>query len=485
MTEELIGLRLFRAFREAVSRFSIDVESAFEDERFPRSPGTEGLSPADLLMAYGEVVDRADPTSVGRALRALESVLAQVPRWTGSDVAVGAHDRVRDALQREGLDLDDQTGQILTRFDLDIPPLPLQALEPPSVDLLEIPSEAGSERSHSALESAWSGGVPLEATALYGRWWQLETWIRTLAYLELRAAYGLAWDTHLPQSAEQREAKDRAFGDYMATPDAHHRLAYLDTTPLLRALVDGHWDKLSYALPGSGDVWMGRAQELLRIRHRIGHCRRPHTDDLDRMEQTLRDLEPGAQRALSAVVARDPRLEDTYEELDHLTLIQDWHHRRHVDAHLVDHAAQRYGIHFDLRWSQRPWVSDPPAAARLGSGYLWHASWYARDGGGWPSLSALWDDLQQWHHDRIVYLFANDPHRIEILLAASDDQSDLSPVIGHVFNRLCEQHLPDVEHREWLTNQGELDARIQISTPWSLAADLPEPFPPIFGAQRR
>jgi hypothetical protein len=32
----------------------------------------------------------------------------------------------------------------------------------------------------------------------------------------------------------------------------------------------------------------------MRIRHRIGHVRRPHDDDLNRVEQALRDLEHGA-----------------------------------------------------------------------------------------------------------------------------------------------------------------------------------------------
>lgn len=36
-----------------------------------------------------------------------------------------------------------------------------------------------------------SGDMPPRALALYVRWWQLETWLRTLAYVELRSRDGL------------------------------------------------------------------------------------------------------------------------------------------------------------------------------------------------------------------------------------------------------------------------------------------------------
>ena len=38
----------------------------------------------------------------------------------------------------------------------------------------------------------------------------------------------------------------------------------------------------------------GGAEEVKPIRHRLAHCRRPHNDDVARIEQLLRDLEPGA-----------------------------------------------------------------------------------------------------------------------------------------------------------------------------------------------
>lgn len=41
-----------------------------------------------------------------------------------------------------------------------------------------------------ALEATVGHWLPPESLALYARWWQLETWLRQLAYVELRARDG-------------------------------------------------------------------------------------------------------------------------------------------------------------------------------------------------------------------------------------------------------------------------------------------------------
>jgi hypothetical protein len=53
--------------------------------------------------------------------------------------------------------------------------------------------EAVPERIRYKLESAWDSDVPALASAVHARWWQLETWLRSLVYVELRAAYGNEW----------------------------------------------------------------------------------------------------------------------------------------------------------------------------------------------------------------------------------------------------------------------------------------------------
>jgi len=62
--------------------------------------------------------------------------------------------------------------------------------------------------AESALKRVQAAGVPIESVALYGRWWQLEVWLRELAYLVLRAAWGSTWQTEVNQRASQYAARD-------------------------------------------------------------------------------------------------------------------------------------------------------------------------------------------------------------------------------------------------------------------------------------
>jgi hypothetical protein len=49
-----------------------------------------------------------------------------------------------------------------------------------------------------------AAGVPFDAVAFYGRWWQFERWLRDMVYLELRAKHGNAWLSLLGKSAAKR-----------------------------------------------------------------------------------------------------------------------------------------------------------------------------------------------------------------------------------------------------------------------------------------
>ena len=132
-------------------------------------------------------------------------------------------------------------------------------------------------------------GVPVSALAFYARWWQLETWLRQLVYMELRAKYGLGWLKHLAKTAPTRAAKDE-INTYMATPDASNVLAYLDVADLFGLIAsDEHWPLFEPSLlPRTR--WDGAVEELRDLRNRNAHCRRPHADDLNKIEQTLRSV---------------------------------------------------------------------------------------------------------------------------------------------------------------------------------------------------
>jgi Swt1-like HEPN len=153
------------------------------------------------------------------------------------------------------------------------------------------------------LEQIVASGVPAESLAFFGRWWQLERWLREMAYFELRARYGVEWTAHLSPQATSRAGGD-AINDYMATADSDDLLAYADVSVLFRLLED-HWDLFAGYLPGKRR-WTGATDELRALRNRNAHCRRPHPDDVSRIEQTLRDVELGAWKVLRVICGRPP-----------------------------------------------------------------------------------------------------------------------------------------------------------------------------------
>jgi hypothetical protein len=211
-----------------------------------------------------------------------------------------------------------------------------------------------------ALAGALQSDVPPLAIAFHARWWQLETWLRELAYLEVRAAYGRAWLTHLVSEASEREEKD-AINRYMATPDAANTLAYLGSGYLFDLIESKkHWSLFQPSLPPR-KRWQGMADGLKQLRNRNAHCRRPHADDLVRLEQTLRDFEPGLWRALESYNADfepRPKLDDP--------VVAAWVRREHIDAVcLVNHARAQYDVDFSLTYSRRP---PSASSTRSGSG---------------------------------------------------------------------------------------------------------------------
>jgi hypothetical protein len=205
------------------------------------------------------------------------------------------------------------------------------------------------DSAREALASGWQTSVPAEASALHARWWQLETWLRSLAYAEMRARFGAGWLGQIPDKAAGHAQREAQLA-YMPSPDGGVLLSYLDVFDLFNVL-ERHWDLFGHALIGQ-TVWRGRIRELRQIRHRIAHCRRPHPDDLGRVEQTLRDLEPGGVQA--ALAFNDREIPGT--DLDD-PVVDSWVRRAHPDARrLIDHAESSYDISFRLGFSCRPWA---------------------------------------------------------------------------------------------------------------------------------
>lgn len=314
-----------------------------------------------------------------------------------------------------------------------------------------------------AIEAGWASGMPPHASALYGRWWQLESWLRSLLYVELRALLGSQWESALPKRSESRQQGESEF-HYMTTPDAQDRLAYADASALFQMTLD-NWNLFSGSLPARG-VWTGRIEELLAIRNRIGHCRRPHSDDLVRLEQTLRDLDKGAFKA-AAAFNKQGRASESWTD----PLVDGWVRKRHETAiRLIEHAERRYETIFELRYSRRPWAMAPNDKRTISGapGHLWHAFWYFRGGRSFD-LDGFWRDIAQ-NREQILFVCADSPSSISVSFSAMEVPEAVADVIGTCFDAAL-SHIgrgrSTADFMRWQAQYAEVDPRVQVATPWS------------------
>jgi hypothetical protein len=329
-----------------------------------------------------------------------------------------------------------------------------------------------------ALAAAWNSHVPPSASAIHARWWQFETWLRSLVYVELRSRYGADWVQHLPSRAVKLQTKDAGSHRYMSTPDATDHLAYLDVGELF-PIIREHWDLFEPSLLDQ-PVWEGRVDELNKIRRRIAHCRRPHGDDLRRLEQTLRDLDGGAYQAMAAY----NRKEVPSSDLDD-PLVRAWIGGEDPGFDIVDHARKQYDTNFVLRCSRRPWAYTIPEGNAVSGtpGWLWHAAWH---GASVHDLREWWRDtyldIDQWR-DLIVYVCA-DQFSMEVSFAACDDPDAIATGIRHCFQPILQHQsiaarrgLADwkAEGEAWNRRMADLDPRVQVNTGWNILDDSTYP----------
>lgn len=341
------------------------------------------------------------------------------------------------------------------------------------LDLLELPDRPAewSGDARHALDQAIKAGASSEAMAVFARWWELETWLRLLVYLELRARHGLAWTTPLPAAVL---AEPDVANKYMPSDDASNPLAYLDAGGLLKLIgEDDVWPLVEYALMRR-PRWDGIVVDLIKsVRNRIAHVRRPHRDDLRRVEQTLRDLEPGARLALEAFnrqhwLPKDP--------LDPLAVA--WVDGEHADARrLIKHAERQYDTAFQLSYSVRPWVSLPEEGFISGNpGVLLHASWYLRDG---ASLApkAFWNDKDlsiDGVRDLIVVVEHPDAAQVTVTFSGADAPEVVADAIGACFELVLRHRdrRPDKRTRKrWLLDAQGLDWRVHVDTALLVASE--------------
>ncbi len=337
--------------------------------------------------------------------------------------------------------------------------------------------DADSDRALRATTASDAGVLPARSVALYARWWQLETWLRELSYVELRALSGNAW-TDPVKVALARQNQD-AFFTHMASADNDNPLAYLDYSQLLK-VIDAHWDQIGYALIEHGS-WDGRQEELKRIRHRIAHLRRPHSDDLARLEQTLRDLEFGAFRALASYSGG--RVPSRIDPSDAVAV--GWLDEQHPDARrLMGHGRREYDTLLLVRKSRRPW-SDGSLSDPSRPGQLWHADFLLR--------GRYVDAGELWYHNYVagirpllVHLLADSWERVRFTFSAVDYGKAVADAIGRAFDAVLSVSRPGSPSKEQKARllqraRNSPDFRFLSGTGWNIVDETTVPIT-LFGA---
>ncbi|WP_406831692.1 Swt1 family HEPN domain-containing protein [Pedococcus sp. KACC 23699] len=327
----------------------------------------------------------------------------------------------------------------------------------------------GDPDNHAAVSAALNNGLQERSIGVFARWWQLETWLRELAYVELRARYGKTWEASVSRSAG-RQSQDAAF-THMEGADSRNPLAYLDYSQLLDVMSE-NWDLFGYALVEKRS-WEGRQEDLKRIRHRIGHMRVPHPDDLSRLEQTLRDLERGAFIAQASYNRRDL----LWEQHDPVT--DAWLHQNHDDAQrLVEHARRNYDTKLVLQFSRRPWAKGQEVGDNA-PGILWHADFLMR--------GRTIDPVELWHdyatdnvRPLLMHLVANDPWHIGFTFSAADPGMEIADAIGRAFDSVLTLSRPapfddSALNEDWGARARAVDHRILHNTGWNTLSDTTVP----------
>ena len=326
---------------------------------------------------------------------------------------------------------------------------------------------AAEERAVAAAED--SSGLPSTTLAIYSRWWQLETWLRELAYVELRSRDGVEWEKALVVPAK-RQQQDSTF-THMLGADNENPLAYLDYSQLI-SVIESNWDQFAYALVEK-QSWDGRQVDLTRVRHRIGHMRKPHQDDLGRLEQTLRDLERGTFIALASYNRR--WVPTPSEHSDAVSV--GWLRGEHPTARrLLEHADRRYEIGLSLQISCRPWSSIPEQLSHA-PGILWHADFYSR-GERSIDVGSLWrENRLRAIRPLIVHLVSDSSHHVGVTFSGADQPAAISDAIGETFDAVLGASRrgtvsnADTSSEVFQRRVRAIDFRVLSGTGWNIVDD--------------
>jgi hypothetical protein len=240
--------------------------------------------------------------------------------------------------------------------------------------------------------------VPTQVINTYSRLWQLETWLRSMVYVELRALLGDNWGRELNPNSGALQA-DKVL-THMPTTEMN-ALSYSQLSKLI-ALIDAHWDCFATYLPPKS-IWTAKLQEIAQIRHRVAHFRMGHADDLARVKQFLRDIDMGFWRFCTSYNDVGPVLPQAGDSvvshflpLDPLPWVE-FEEKKWAQIGVRD---KTLPVGLSVRTQRRPWASGPLKPGE--PGHLYDFYMFAQDGRSYEIKYLL--ELTQPVHKHLVHL---------------------------------------------------------------------------------
>ncbi len=218
------------------------------------------------------------------------------------------------------------------------------------------------EKSYDDLIAALHSTPDLDdgIVTTYIRLWQLETWLRRMVYVELRARYGDSWSSKI-QFHPSHLAKDKVL-THMVTPETT-AISYADFSSLCNAIVD-EWELFKSYLPKQ-NIWEARIEEIKQIRNRVAHFRTSHPDDLNRVTQLLRDIDEGIWRFCTSLNNTYSSFSPSNDSTD--PVIYEFAYLiPYSPSATVEYAGGAPLKHFEsslelsIRVNRRPWESNNP-----------------------------------------------------------------------------------------------------------------------------
>lgn len=310
--------------------------------------------------------------------------------------------------------------------------------------------------------------LPSERFYTYSRLWQFETWLRTMVYVELRARYGDAWHQYLKLSNSRSLDNDKKLS-HMSTSE-ELQTSFMQLSDLLKT-VSSNWELFQPYLPPQ-QIWDARLLEVNQIRNRIAHFRPGHENDLDRVEQLLKDIDRGFWTFCSSYNSDYSFLPPSKDEVLNAFLYLDpfpwtdvgenkWARVGVADPH------QPLSVKIDIL--RREWLTAPCPDQIAGEhGYLYSVKIFPRGDRGIEYSQFLSYTLPM--HSHICHIcLDNAPCSVRVTLPAVLEKTDLIDIIERLiqaaqitlrperlrryFRSDSQPHIDPIEHEEKLVDR--------------------------------